>query len=131
MFLTLSSAVAFGVGSLAVALPQVLLESKGVAVPNAAAAVWVREVGVAILALGVILFLVRRHADSPTLRCFFLGNAIVHLGLLPVELAAYQDGVLAHVAGIIPNSVLHVLCASGFLVYAATMRVTPAVRELT
>jgi hypothetical protein len=120
LFLTLGAAVAVGIGSLAVALPDVLLASKGVALPNEAAATWVREVGVAIFALGVMMFLVRTHADSPTLRAFFVGNAIVQLGLLPIELRAYHAGVITRASGVIPSSVLHVLLASGFLVFAVT-----------
>ena len=121
-FLTLASVVALAIGSLAVALPQVLLTGKGVLLPNLAAAVWVREVGVSIFAQGATMFLVRRHADSPTLRAFFCGNAIVQVGLLSVEVAAYRDGVIPHLSGILPNSVLHVVLASGFLAYAARIR---------
>ena len=54
--LTINAAVALAVGTFALALPQPLLEGKGVELPNDAAAVWVREVGVIILALGVIVF---------------------------------------------------------------------------
>jgi hypothetical protein len=123
-FLTLSSLIALAVGAFALALPHALLESKGVSLPNHAAAVWVREVGITILALGVILFLVRKHADSPTLRAVLFGNAIVQLGLLPIEIRAYQNGVLGLASGIIPNSVLHVLLAGGFLLFAVRMRAT-------
>jgi hypothetical protein len=122
MFLTLSSAVALAVGTFALAFPHALLESKGVAPPHDAAAIWVREVGVAIFALGVMMFLVRHHAESPTLRAFFFGNAIVQLGLLPIEIGAYHRRVITQVSGIIPNTVLHVVLASGFLVFAARMR---------
>ena len=116
-FLTFAAAAALAVGSFAVAFPQVLLEGKGVALPNDAAAVWVREVGVTIFALGAVLFLVRKHAESPTLRAFFWGNALVQLGLLAVELAARQEGVIT-LSGIVPNGVLHVVLASGFLAYS-------------
>jgi hypothetical protein len=126
MFLTLTSAVALAVGGFAFALPRTLLESKGIALPNEAAVIWVREVGVAIFALGVIMFLVRRHGASPTLRAFFFGSAIVQLGLLPIEIGAYHDRVITHLSGIVPNSVLHIVLASSFLVFAAGMR-TPAV----
>jgi hypothetical protein len=119
LFLTFSSAVALAVGSFALALPQVLLESKGVALPNEAAVVWVRELGVAIFALGVMLFLVRRHAESPTLRAFLYGNALLQLGLLPIEIAAHQERVLTRVSGIVPNSLLHVVLALGFLACAS------------
>jgi hypothetical protein len=129
LFLTVSSAVALAVGTFAVALPHALLESKGVALPNDAAVVWVRELGVAILSLGVMLFLVRRHADSPALRAFLCGNALVHVGLLPIEITAYRAGVVTHVSGIVPNSVLHVVLAVGFLAFAARMSKPAAARE--
>lgn len=129
MFLTFSSAVALAVGSFAVALPHALLESKGVAPPNDAAAIWVREVGVNIFALGAMMFLVRRHPESPTLRAFLFGNGIVQLGILPIEIGAYHDRVITHLSGIVPNSLLHVVLASGFLLFAARMRGSAAVRE--
>jgi len=119
-FLTLSSAVALAIGLFALLCPARLLESKGVAVPNDAAAVWVREVGVLIFALGVIMFLVRRHPDSATLRAVLFGNAVVQLGLLPIELEAFHAGVITELSGIVPNSVLHVLLAGGFLGFALT-----------
>src|SRR4051812_28755633 len=118
-FLTFSAAVAVGVGCFAVMLPRALLESKGVVLPNDAAAVWVRELGVAVFALGVMLFLVRKHADTPTLRAVLYGNALVQLGLLPIEIAAQHERVLTRVAGIVPNSLLHVVLAFGFLACAA------------
>src|SRR4051794_9733193 len=93
MFVTVSSAVTLGVGSFALLAPPALLASKGVASHDAATAIWVRELGVTIFALGVMLFLVRQHRASPTLRVFFGGNALIHLGLFPIEIGAYRDGV--------------------------------------
>jgi hypothetical protein len=121
-FLTLSSAVALAVGIFALAAPGTLLESKGVALPNDAAAIWVRELGVAIFALGLLMLLVRNHADSPTLRAIFFANALVQLGLLPIEIRAHHVGVITHLSGIVPNSVLHVALATGFLIFGARMR---------
>jgi hypothetical protein len=122
LFLTFVGVVAIGIGGLALAFPRTLLEGKGVALPNEAAALWVREVGVLILALGVTLFLVRKHHDSPTLRAVLLGNAMVQLGLLPLELFAYRERVITLLSGIVPNSVLHVLLGTGFLLFASRMR---------
>ena len=127
-FLVFASAIALAVGSFALAFPRTLLEGKGVALPNQAAGLWVREVGVAIFALGVILFLVRKHPDSPTLRALLLGNALVQLGLLPIELAAFHYGVITRLSGIVPNTVLHVVLASGFLTFAVRMRTSAAER---
>jgi hypothetical protein len=122
LFLTTSAAVALGIGCLAFASPETLLESKGVLLPNAAAALWMREVGVLIFGLGATLFLLRKHADSATLRAVLFGNAIVHLGLLPLELGAYDADVITRLSGIVPNTALHIVLASGFVLFGARMR---------
>lgn len=101
-------------------LPRQLLASKGV-VPNAAANVWVREVGVLLVAIGVAAFLVRGEPDSPTLRAFLVANVIVQVGLFPIEVTAYARGVLTKVSGVVPNTVLHIALALGFGYYAMTM----------
>ena len=120
-FLTLVGFIALAVGSLALLLPVHLLASKGAA-PAPATVVWVREVGVNIFALGVMSMLMRGHAPSPTLRAFLVGNAVVQLGLLPIELLAWRDGTLTEVSGIIPNSVLHAVLGATFVVLALRMR---------
>ena|SRR5436190_17220229 len=117
-FLTLASVVALAIGAFAVAAPQALLAGKGVAPPLDAAAIWVRELGVNILALGLTLFLVRKQPLSPTLRAVLVGNAVVHLGLFPIELAAYHQGVITRLSGVVPNSILHLGFAAAFLWHA-------------
>ena len=124
-FLTISAAIAMTVGAVALFAPAVLLESKGVA-PSAAASVWMREVGIAILAVGVASFLVRGHPDSPTLRAFLVGNAVLQIGIFPIEIAAYSAGTITKASGIVPNEILHVLLAVGFLTYAARIRAKEA-----
>jgi hypothetical protein len=121
-FLTLSSVVALAIGTFAFVAPEALLESKGVTIPNSAAALWVREVGLLIFALGLIMFLVRRHPDSPTLRAVLLGNAVVQIGLFPIEIVAYRHDVITLMSGIVPNSVVHALLAVGFLAYALRIK---------
>jgi hypothetical protein len=120
-FLTVVSIIALGVGWFALLAPATLLASKGVA-PSEAADVWVREVGIAIVAIGVATFLVRDHGDSPTLRAFLVGNAILQMGLFPIELVAYAHGVITRASGVVPNSVLHVFLAGGFAYFAARVR---------
>jgi hypothetical protein len=114
LFLGFNAAVAVAIGLLALAAPATLLASKGVALPNDAAQVWVREVGVMIFALGVTLWLVRRHPSSPTLRALFAGAAVVHFGMLPIELMAHAHGTIPVLSGVIPNSILHACMAAGF-----------------
>jgi hypothetical protein len=120
-FLTASALVALAVGGLALFLPAVLLRSKGVA-PEPGTLVWVRELGVALLSIGTMALLLRGHGDSPTLRAFLIGNAVLQLGLFPVELVAYGDGVITELAGVVPNSILHLVLGSAFAVLAARIR---------
>jgi hypothetical protein len=124
-FLALVGAIAMCVGGVALFLPAALLESKGVAA-NAAANVWVREVGIALVSIGVIAFSVRGHPDSPTLRAFLIGNAVLQAGLLPIEIVAFANGTLTKMSGIVPNSLLHVGLAAAFVCYALRIRVAGA-----
>ena len=117
-FLTIVAAVALAIGSFAAIAPGALLESKGV-VPSEAGNLWARELGVALIALGVITFLARKHEPSPTLRAFLIGNAVLQIGLFPIEIVAYARGVITSLAGIVPNSILHVVLAAGFAFYAS------------
>lgn len=116
-FLTFASVVALGVGGAALTVPDALLASKGV-VANAAAGVWMREVGVALVSIGFIAWCVRGHPDSPTMRAFLWGNALLQLLLLPVEILAYTNGTITSFWGIVPNSILHVVLGLGFSWYA-------------
>ncbi len=117
IFLSVVGFIALCVGAFALVAPMQLLTSKG-AVASAVTVVWVREVGVNILALGVMPLLMRKHAASPTLRAFFIGNAVVQLGLLPIELLAWHDGTLSRLSGVVPNSVLHAVLGTTFAVLA-------------
>lgn len=115
-FLTFSSVVAVGVAAFALCFPSRLLASKGVEA-DGALLVWVREVGALILAAGVTTFLVRKAPDSVALRGVLIGNAVLHLGLLPIEVVAFSTGVITKLSGVAPNSLIHVLLATGFVVY--------------
>lgn len=108
-----TAAIALAIGAWALAAPASLLASKGVA-PIPATMVWMREVGVLLVALGVLAFAVRTHPDTPSLRAIFGANAIVQLGLLPIEIVAHLQGTIPTLAGIVPNSVLHAVLAATF-----------------
>ena len=119
--LTIVAGLGFAIGLIALCFPAVLLAGKGVP-PEPAASVWVREVGVLILALSVILLLVRAEPDTPTLRAVLWGNAIVHGGLLPIEIVAWQDGIITRLGGVVPNSLLHVTLCVCFVLFARSAR---------
>ena len=120
-FITVTAFVAFAVALFALCAPAALVAGKGVAA-NPGTSIWVREVGVLLVALGVMALLLRGEPGSPALRAFLIGNALVHVGLFPIELFAYRADVVTRLSGIVPNSILHVVLASGFVYFAATMR---------
>jgi hypothetical protein len=127
-FLTFSSLVAFAVAAFALIAPGGLLAGKGVE-PSFPLLVWIREVGVMILAAGITTFLARKAPDSPALRAILIAGAVLHLGLLPIELVALSEGVITKTSGVVPNSLLHVLLAFGFIRFARRITVptpTPA-----
>lgn len=117
-FLTIAAVLGLIVGLFATLAPGALLTGKGIVEPSGTTEVWVREIGVAIIAISATSFGVRGHADSPTLRIVLLGNALFQCLLFPIELVAYARGIITTVAGVAPNSVLHVLLATGFAFYA-------------
>ena len=120
-FLTMSSLIALAVGLFALCAPELLLQSKGVDV-NAGTTIWVREVGVMLIAVGITVFMVRNHADSSTLKAVLVGNVVVQLGLLVIEPLAYSAGIITKLAGMAPNTMIHVLLAFGFCYYASKIR---------
>ncbi|WP_443936440.1 hypothetical protein [Pedobacter sp. MW01-1-1] len=119
-FLTIASIIAFSVGIFALVFPNILLESKGVA-PLVATLAWTREVGILLIAIGIMAFLLRSHEVSATLKVFLFGNIIIQIGLFVIELLAYFNHVITKLSGIIPNLTLHVLLALGFAYYWKTM----------
>ena len=123
-FLTIVSIIAVAIGSFALFAPAALLDSKGV-VPSEAANVWCRELGIALVSIGVAAFQMRGHADSPTLRAFLVGNAVLQVGLFPIEILGFANGVITKVSCIVPNSVLHACLAAGFVYFAVRMKNPP------
>lgn len=120
-FLTIASVIALAVGTIAAFFPMAILESKGVT-PGAPVIVWIRQVGVAIVSVGLTSFLIRGHAPSATVRAFLFGNAAHQLMLAPIEVVAFVDGTITKLSGIVPNTVLHLLLATGFLFFASRER---------
>ncbi|MBR11373.1 MAG: hypothetical protein CMP48_27315 [Rickettsiales bacterium] len=115
-FLTISAPIACIVGLVALFYPSLLLISKGV-VPDEPVKVWMTEVGILLLSMGVILFLVRKQPDSITMKALLFGNMLIQLGLLVIEIQAFLVGTITDISGIIPNSILHVLLVIGFFYY--------------
>jgi hypothetical protein len=122
IFLTLAAAVALGVGAIAIAFPAEFLATNGT-LPSGAADVWMRETGVLLVCMGLIVLSVRSQPDSPAMKALMLGNLLAQLGLLATELTGYGAGVITKLSGIAPNSVLHIALASGFAHFWLRIRI--------
>ena len=125
-FLTMSSITVLLVGCFALAAPEVLLTNVKHAAPSEAANVMARTVGVLLVSVGVLNFLIRDHEDSPTLRAILIANFLLQLGILPIDPIAYASGAFRSLGSFVPNTVLHVLLAFGFIFYLRKMK--PALR---
>ncbi len=121
IFLTIASFVAVAVGVFALFFPEILQQSKGT-LANKATYVWTSEVGMLLIAIGVMALLIRKEEDSKTLQVFLLSNSIIQIGLFLIELFAYINGVITKPLGIIPNLSIHILLTIGFLYFCITMK---------
>lgn len=121
-FLTLTSVIVFVIGGLALSAPEVLLTNVKHAAPSAAASVMARTVGILLVSVGVLDFLIRDHEDSPTLRAVLSANLFLQVGILPIDPIAYVSGAYRQLGSFVPNTVLHVLLAGGFIFYLSRMK---------
>jgi hypothetical protein len=121
-FLTVTSIIVLVIGMFALIVPGVLITRVKVAAPSETANVMARTVGILLITVGVLDFLVRDHADSPTLRSILIANLVLQIGIMPIDPSAYATGVFQTVGSFAPNTVLHVLLASGFIYYLAKMK---------
>jgi hypothetical protein len=120
-FLTLHAFIALAIGLFVVSAPRILLINVKAALPSETAEVMARTAGVLIVAFGLLNLLVRGHADSPTLRTVLFVNLVLQLMILPIDPIAYASGVYATLGSFIPNTILHLLFAFGFLYYLLRM----------
>ena len=120
LFLSIASIIATAVGLFALFFPSILQESKGT-LSNAATNVWTSEVGILLSTIGVMTFLLRREKNSKILRIFFVGMFIIQIGLFAIEFSAYLNGIITKLSGVLPNLVLHIVLATGFIYYLVQM----------
>lgn len=121
-FLTLASFIALAVGALALVAPAVLLGEVKHAQVTDSALVMARTTGVLLLVVGVLALLVRNHPDSPTMRAILLANLLLQLSILPIDPVAYFTGAFHTLGSFLPNTIIHVLLASGFAYFYRTKR---------
>lgn len=123
-FLRITSFIAIAVGLFALVSPSLLHDSKGT-IHNEATHVWTAEVGILLIAIGMITYLARKEKDTQLLKALFIGNTIIQCGLFIIELLAYLNGIITKSAGVIPNLILHIILASGFVYYLINMKIKP------
>ena len=105
---------------MAIFFPNIFLESKGI-IDNPAACVWMTEVGILLFSTGIVLFLIRAEKSSKLLKNVFIGNIVIQIGLLIIELKAFNNNVITDINGIIPNSILHIVLTGGLVFYFLQM----------
>nr|WP_315190478.1 hypothetical protein [uncultured Albidiferax sp.] len=127
LFLTLAAAVAALVGAIALIAPAFLLTTLKGAVPNAAALVMARTTGLLLLTVALTAFLVRGHADSPSMEAILTANLALQLGLIPMDPMAYMSGAFTTIGSFAPNTVIHLVLATGFAYYLVKLRKALAV----
>jgi len=81
-----------------------------------------RTVGILLITVGVLDFLVRDHEDSPTLRSVLIANLVLQVGIAPIDPSAYVSGVYGTLGSFVPNTILHVCLAGGFIYFLAKMK---------
>ncbi|MEP1768552.1 MAG: hypothetical protein ABJJ53_18190 [Sulfitobacter sp.] len=116
-FLTVAAFVACTIGSIALFAPTVLLVDMKHATPSDEGIVMARTAGAFLLSFGVLNFLVRQDAPSPTLMHILMANAALQVLILPVDPLAYFSGVYGSVMSFLPNTVLHIALLIGFISY--------------
>jgi len=121
IFLTIVACVALLIGCFALVAPSVLIEQVKYAAPSPTADVMARTVGVLLISFGVLNFLVRNHGDSPTMKSILIANALLQIGIMPIDPYAYYTGVFGDMSAFVPNTILHILVFSGFIYYLVKM----------
>lgn len=116
-FLTLHALVALVIGALAILAPGHLIEEVKQAHTSPAAEVMGRTVGVLIASMGILAFSVRSHGDSPTMRSVLWANLLLQLAILPIDPLAYYDGTFHTLGSFVPNTIVHLVLAAGFVFY--------------
>ncbi len=127
-FLTLVASVAILIGLFALILPDILLREVKHSIANPAALVMARTVGVLLFAIGVLLFSVRDHRDSPTLKAVLFANLILQLTLIPIDLSAYLQGTFKTLGSFLPPTLLHFALATGFGFYFMQLAKNPTLK---
>ena len=121
-FLTITSIIVLLIGCFALTSPGVLITSVKYAAPSETANVMARTVGILLITVGLLNFLVKDHEDSPTMRSILIANLVLQIGIMPIDPSAYASGVYRTVGSFAPNTILHILLASGFIYYLAKMK---------
>jgi hypothetical protein len=122
IFMTLAAIVACTIGAIALFFPATLLVDMKYATVSDTGLVMARTAGVFLFSFGVLNFLVRDDADSPTMAKVLISNVVLQLLILPVDPLAYVYGVYGSVMSFVPNTILHIALISGFVFFWFDMK---------
>lgn len=116
-FLTFVAAGALAIGSVAAFAPEFLLAEVKQVAPEPVALVMARTVGVLLLTVGALNAMVRTHRWSPTLRAVLVADLLLQVLIVPIDPLAFLSGTFQTLGSFLPNTLLHVVVASGCVYY--------------
>lgn len=119
LFFIIASVISFAFGATMFVSPG-LLASAFTLIQSDATDVLFRALSAAILALGVLNFLVRNHADSETLKAVLWANITVHGISLVAEVISVSGGYQLF-SGVAAGVVLHLFIGVGSYIYLRRM----------
>jgi hypothetical protein len=123
IFLTIAGTIALIIGILALTAPGVLISQVKLAESNAAAQVMARTVGVLLITIGILNILIRKHADSATMKSVLIANLVLQLSIMPIDPLAYINGTFHTLGSFVPNTIIHILLAAGFIYFIRRIKV--------
>lgn len=120
--LSVTAFIAIPIGLFILVAPQFFLESVKHAEPNDTANVMARTAGILLISIGLLDFLVRNSSDSPTMLAILAANLVLQIGIMPIDVIAYVTGAFSTLGSFVPNTIAHVILASGYAYQIRCMR---------
>jgi hypothetical protein len=114
-FMLLAGALAFLFSIMMLVTPDQMLGNVST-ITNEGARNVVRWLGANLFAIGVINLLARHDAGSEALRAIMIGNIVLHVVALTLDIMDNANGIVK-TSGVIMGAVVHVGLALGFLYY--------------
>jgi hypothetical protein len=119
-FLVLAGVLALCFGATMIFSPATLLDNISTLTDPGSPHV-LRWLGSGLLAVGVMNLLARNDPGSDALRGVMIGNVVLHLVALVLDIADYSAGIVK-ASGVGMGAIVHIGLAAGFLIFLRSTR---------